>query len=88
MPMRHVRSIIDMKKNKFVYQAKIEYIVVYDFECTCCDKRSLKSQEVIEFPFVVIDVKKKEVMSEFQMYVKPVMDFKLTKFCTDLTGIT
>jgi inhibitor of KinA sporulation pathway (predicted exonuclease) len=37
---------------------------------------------------VVIDVKEKKVIGEFQTYVKPTIHPKLTPFCTELTGIT
>lgn len=45
-------------------------------------------QEIIEFPVVVIDVKQKKVVAEFQTYVKPTIHPELTTFCTELTGIT
>ena len=48
----------------------------------------MKFQEIIEFPVVVIDVKKKKIKSIFHTYVKPVIDPVLTQFCFDLTGIT
>ena len=37
---------------------------------------------------VVIDVKAKKIVSQFQTYVKPVLDPVITDFCTELTGIT
>lgn len=37
---------------------------------------------------MIIDVKKQEIVASFQTYVKPVLDPKLTPFCTKLTGIT
>ncbi len=37
---------------------------------------------------VVIDLKAQKVAWEFQTYVKPWVEPKLTKFCTELTGIT
>jgi len=48
----------------------------------------MKAQEIIEFPIVIVDVKAKAVKAIFQTYVKPVIDPKLTEFCTQLTGIT
>ena len=48
----------------------------------------MNSQEIIEFPVVIIDVKQKAIKAVFQTYVKPVLDPQLTPFCTELTGIT
>ena len=48
----------------------------------------MNSQEIIEFPVVIIDVKNKCIKSEYQTYVKPTLDPQLTDFCTELTGIT
>ena len=69
-----------------------EYYVVLDFEATCCDKNTIPkgSVEIIEFPSVCIDARDRlnpKVVSEIQLYVKPVLYPKLTKFCTELTGI-
>ena len=36
---------------------------------------------------MLVDLVEKKVVSEFQTYVKPVLD-KLTPFCTESTGIT
>ena len=68
--------------------APIDYICVLDFEATCHEDKKVKfTQEIIEFPVVVIDVKEKKVHSVFQTYVKPDAK-KLSPFCTQLTGIT
>lgn len=48
----------------------------------------MNSQEVIEFPVVLLDVKTRQVKSTFHTYVKPTLDPQLTDFCTELTGIT
>ena len=48
----------------------------------------MNSQEIIEFPIVVVDVKRREIKTTFQTYVKPTIDPQLTEFCTELTGIT
>jgi inhibitor of KinA sporulation pathway (predicted exonuclease) len=37
---------------------------------------------------VVIDVLRREVIAEFQVYVRPEINPVLTEFCTNLTGIT
>ena len=37
---------------------------------------------------MIIDLKQLKVIGEFHHYVTPVHNPKLTKFCTELTGIT
>ena len=61
-----------------------------NFICTCSEDKgaSLKSQEIIEFPIVIVDVKNKCIKSTFKTLVKPTIDTKLTGYCTELTGIT
>lgn len=65
--------------------------MIVDLEATC-DRGSERvigreDHEVIEFPFVLYDLEKRTILSEKQVYVKPVNTI-ITKFCTDLTGIT
>jgi len=89
IPAEYFRSVIDFKKKKYLHEAPFDYICVFDFECTCdMDRGTMKAQEIIEFPIVIVDVKAKAVKAIFQTYVKPVIDPKLTEFCTQLTGIT
>lgn len=64
-----------------------EPIIVLDFEATCWETPAAqgnKSQGIIEFPSVLI--RDNKVVSEIQNYVKP--KEKVSKFCTELTGIT
>ena len=72
-----------------------DYFVVIDFECTCKrsdadDKYKIDvpswDYEIIEFPAVIIDVKKKEIIAQFREFVKPKLNPILTSFCTQLTG--
>ena len=90
IPAAYFRWVLDYRQKKFLHQAPIEFICVYDFECTCTNDKAnpLQTQEVIEFPIVVIDVRQKAIVAEFQTYVKPEIDTQLTPFCTELTGIT
>ena len=46
------------------------------------------TQEIIEFPAFLVDVKKREIVSTFHSYVKPCKARNLSSFCTELTGIT
>ena len=76
-----------------------QYYLVLDFESTCQEGTKIDPQEIIEFPcllirspdFVLVD---QVVMNNFFLplifheYIRPVAHPVLTKFCTDLTGIT
>lgn len=64
------------------------YYVILDFEATCDYPQQIKPMEIIEFPSVIVETATNTIISEFQIYVKPVIHPKLTKFCTELTGIT
>lgn len=62
--------------------------VVLDFEATCEADRRISDAEVIEFPMVLIDARTATPVAEFQRYVRPVKNPVLSRFCTELTGIT
>jgi len=66
---------------------KFDYLLVVDFEATCEADRPNYPNEIIEFPCVVIDTKKLEVIHKWRSYVKPKRNPILTPFCTELTGI-
>jgi len=68
--------------------AEVKYLCILDFEATCEDGQRLQNQEIIEFPSVMLDTKTGETVSVFHEYVKPVINPKLSRFCTELTGIT
>eukprot|EP01126_Amoeba_proteus_P015149 TRINITY_DN16733_c0_g4_i7.p1 TRINITY_DN16733_c0_g4~~TRINITY_DN16733_c0_g4_i7.p1 ORF type:complete len:156 (-),score=14.73 TRINITY_DN16733_c0_g4_i7:165-632(-) len=46
------------------------------------------NQEIIEFPWVVINTTTNQIENRHQLYVKPEFTQYLTPFCTGLTGIT
>ena len=67
------------------------YLCVLDFEATCWENIVKPTQEIIEFPSVLYELnwnKQVKFISEFAKYVRPVLETKLSKFCTDLTGIS
>ena len=41
--------MLDTRAMQYMWQAKMDYIVVFDFECTCVDEGRLSVQEIIEF---------------------------------------
>ncbi|XP_074057443.1 ERI1 exoribonuclease 2 [Macrotis lagotis] len=65
-----------------------DYLIVIDFESTCWnDGKRHYSQEIIEFPAVLLNTLTGEIESEFQTYVQPEEHPVLSKFCVELTGI-
>lgn len=76
---------------KVIYSdCSMKYLCVLDFEATCNEKGSTDLMEIIEFPSVLYNLTDEGrliFISEFHEYVKPVIHPRLTKFCTDLTGI-
>lgn len=64
------------------------FLGVLDFEATCDRDKSIHPQEIIEFPFFLINASTGEIVAEFHSYCKPLVHPKLTDFCTKLTGIT
>ncbi|XP_053384394.1 ERI1 exoribonuclease 2-like [Mercenaria mercenaria] len=65
-----------------------KYLIVIDFESTCWQDAKFRTQEIIEFPAVLLNTLSGEVESEFHFYVQPQEQPTLSAFCTELTGIT
>ncbi len=65
---------------------QLKYLLVLDFEATCGDV--VRENEIIEFPTLVYNLQEDKVQATFHEYVRPTITPTLTKFCTDLTGIT
>lgn len=80
----------NLKRAKLKVNGKTHYdfIAVIDFEATCDENNPSYRHEIIEFPIVLVDVDKMEIVDKFQEYVRPVVNPKLTPFCTQLTGIS
>jgi inhibitor of KinA sporulation pathway (predicted exonuclease) len=78
----------DCNENHDLPRQDLDYLLVLDFEATCERDKLIKPQEIIEFPVVALNLKTLQVDAIFQSYVKPVAHPKLSKFCTELTGIT
>lgn len=67
-----------------------DYYLVIDFEATCDEHQNQTTyrHEIIEFPVQLVSTKKARVISHFHSYVRPLINPRLTTFCTNLTGIT
>lgn len=61
--------------------------IIFDLEATCTSDRSQKFQnEIIEIGAVKIN-DKLEIIDEYQSFIKPILNPKLTDFCKELTSI-
>ncbi|XP_034544679.1 ERI1 exoribonuclease 2 [Notolabrus celidotus] len=75
-------------KKSLTSNQTFSYLIVIDFESTCWREKNNYSQEVIEFPAVLLNTSSGEIESEFHTYVQPQEHPMLSEFCTELTGIT
>jgi inhibitor of KinA sporulation pathway (predicted exonuclease) len=66
----------------------LDYYIILDFEATCQQEGLIRPQEIIEFPSIIISAEGLAEVSRFQRYLAPKHCPQLTKFCTELTGIT
>ena len=60
--------------------------IVFDLEATCWEKRDNSPNETIEIGAVMIN-EKKEIIAEFEQFVKPLKHPILSDFCKELTSI-
>ncbi|NWX30770.1 ERI2 exoribonuclease, partial [Notiomystis cincta] len=67
---------------------RFAFLIVLDFEATCWQEPGRRGPEIIEFPAVLLNTSTGAIESEFHMYVQPQEHPILSKFCTELTGIT
>ncbi|MNT16951.1 exonuclease [compost metagenome] len=61
--------------------------IIFDLEATCGWIGENRQSEIIEIGAVKLN-EKLEIVSEFQSFVRPVINPELTEFCTKLTSIT
>jgi 3'-5' exoribonuclease 1 len=66
------------------------YFCILDFEATCEKDVEIRPREIIEFPSVLYcyEEGKLSLIDKFESFVRPTCKSILSKFCTDLTGIT
>lgn len=60
--------------------------IIFDLEATCERDDREFPKEIIEIGAVMVN-KNKEIISEFNVFVKPVINPTLTDFCKELTSI-
>jgi len=63
------------------------HFIIYDLEATCWRSRAPKQVEIIEIGAVKVD-ENLEIISEFCLFVRPLLHPEISKFCTQLTSIT
>lgn len=64
------------------------FLCMLDFEATCDANPDFSPQEIIEFPVILYNATKQEIVDEFHFFCRPQKQPKLTEFCKQLTGIT
>lgn len=63
------------------------HFIIYDLEATCWRSRAPKQVEIIEIGAVKVD-ENLDVISEFCLFIRPLLHPEISKFCTQLTSIT
>lgn len=69
-----------------INEIKMIYVIV-DLEATCWEGRESNKNETIEIGAVLVN-EKKQIISEFEQFVKPLMNPILSDFCKQLTSIS
>ncbi|GAA0188990.1 exonuclease domain-containing protein [Fulvivirga kasyanovii] len=60
--------------------------IIFDLESTCWKEKSGRIREIIEIGAVKID-SAQNIVSEFDAFVKPIINPRLSDFCQELTSI-
>jgi inhibitor of KinA sporulation pathway (predicted exonuclease) len=76
-----------LKMSKITKQP-FDYYLFLDFEANCLENDETFFREIIEFPIVMVNSTTLKIEKEFKTFVKPTVNKEITKFCTELTGIT
>ncbi|XP_057698919.1 ERI1 exoribonuclease 2 [Corythoichthys intestinalis] len=76
------------QKTTLLSNQTFSYLIVIDFESTCWREKNNHTQEIIEFPAVLLNTSTGKIELEFHTYVQPQERPILSAFCTELTGIT
>ena len=61
--------------------------IVYDVEATCWQGNNNRQQEIIEIGAIKLNGYG-EIQSSFNSFVRPILNPRLSSFCTELTSIT
>ncbi|CAG5098445.1 Oidioi.mRNA.OKI2018_I69.XSR.g15673.t1.cds [Oikopleura dioica] len=84
----HYKKIFCGESKVKEVHVECKYFVCIDFEATCERINFVNHpHEIIEFPAILVDIEKEEIISEFHSYVRPFLNEELSDFCIELTGI-
>ncbi|MBL6448482.1 exonuclease domain-containing protein [Fulvivirga sp. 29W222] len=61
--------------------------IIFDLESTCWKEKSGRIREIIEIGAVKVD-SDRSIISEFNTFIKPVINPRLSAFCQELTSIS
>ncbi len=70
--------------------AHYDYLLIIDLEASCQDEIGAESgfiPEIIEFPVILYDTRRRKCVGIFHKYCKPLKNPRLSAFCQSLTGI-
>ncbi|KAI3411733.1 hypothetical protein GPALN_001800 [Globodera pallida] len=87
----HREPLVEHRKKNhrhFLTENVYDYFIAIDFECTCEKGEYEYDHEIIEFPAVLVSVRSKKIIDTFRAVIRPKNNSNLTKYCTQLTGIT
>lgn len=67
-----------------------DYYLIVDLEATCTNDNSIsrRQMEIIEIGAVLLNSQNLEIESEYQTFIKPILNPLLTDFCKSLTSIS
>jgi inhibitor of KinA sporulation pathway (predicted exonuclease) len=86
--MDYSEAYVNLER-RFKRKLQIMRYVVVDLEATCWENRPHpKEMEAIEIGAVLLASSTGPVVSEFAEFIQPVVEPKLSDFCTQLTSIT
>ncbi len=77
-------------------ESHYDHLLIIDLEATCQDESVARSPgaesgftpEIIEFPVILYDTRRRKCVGIFHKYCKPLKNPRLSAFCQALTGIT
>ena len=84
---RHaLQTIIRLKMNLLTHK---QLLIIVDLETTCWARNEMRDNEMetIEIGAVKVDLKSREIVDEFNRFIKPSRNPILSDFCKDLTKI-
>ena len=83
-------ALVKLYVRNFSMKIIQDYYLIVDLEATCANDNSISRQqmEIIEIGAVLLNSKTLQIESEYQTFVKPILNPLLTDFCKSLTSIS